>query len=76
MQVAPRADNVRARSRRAVGMSEVQEGWKASGRDIAPARAAPKASAMKIDDPKIVTLREMVTAAMEELDLAIRFYEV
>jgi len=31
---------------------------------------------MKIDDPKIVTLREMVTAAMEELDLAIRFYEV
>jgi hypothetical protein len=37
---------------------------------------SPEASAMKIDDPKIVTLREMVTAAMEELDLAVRFYEV
>ena len=31
---------------------------------------------MKIDDPKIVTLRAMVTAAMEELDWAVKFYEV
>jgi hypothetical protein len=31
---------------------------------------------MNIDDPKIGTLREMVTAAMEEFDWAVRFYEV
>ncbi|UGA43755.1 hypothetical protein HU230_0036830 [Bradyrhizobium quebecense] len=33
-------------------------------------------TSMRIDDPKIVTLRAMVTAAMEEFDWAVRFYEV
>ena len=31
---------------------------------------------MKIDDPTITKLRAMVTAAFEELDWAVRFYEV
>lgn len=31
---------------------------------------------MEIDDPKIVSLREMVTAAQEEFDLAVMFHEV
>ena len=35
-----RADDMRARSRPAVGLPEVQEGWEASGSDIAPAIAA------------------------------------
>jgi hypothetical protein len=31
---------------------------------------------MKIDDPKIVALREQVTAAQQEFDLAVAFHEV
>jgi hypothetical protein len=31
---------------------------------------------MKIDDPKITTLREMVTAAQQELEYAMQFHEV
>ena len=36
----PRADDMRARSRRAVGLPEVQEGWEAPGGDVAPANTA------------------------------------
>jgi hypothetical protein len=31
---------------------------------------------MEIDDPKITTLRQKVTAAHQEFDLAVRFHEV
>jgi hypothetical protein len=31
---------------------------------------------MKIDDPKIVALRELVTAAQQEFDMAVAFHEV
>jgi hypothetical protein len=44
LRVAPRADDMRARSRRAAGLSVVQESWEAPSRDVAPAYAAPAAS--------------------------------
>jgi hypothetical protein len=31
---------------------------------------------MEIDDPKIVALREKVTAAQQEFDMAVMFHEV
>jgi hypothetical protein len=45
MRFTPRADDMRTRSRQAVGLSEVQEGWEAPGSDAAPACAAPATSA-------------------------------
>ena len=41
MRVAPRADDMRARSCHAAGLSEVQGCWEAAGGDVAPAYAAP-----------------------------------
>ena len=40
MRAPPRADDMRARSRRAIGLSEVQDGWEAPGGYAAPACAA------------------------------------
>jgi hypothetical protein len=41
LRVAPRADDMHARSRRAIGLPEVQEGREAAPRNAAPACAAP-----------------------------------
>ena len=40
MRAPPRADDMRARSSRALGLSEVQDGWEAPGGYAAPACAA------------------------------------
>jgi hypothetical protein len=44
MRVAPRADDMRARSRRAPSLPEVQEGWEAPGCHAAPANASSRPS--------------------------------
>jgi hypothetical protein len=45
MCTAPRADDMRTRSRPAIGLSEVQEGWEAPGSDDAPASTTPAPAA-------------------------------